>query len=357
MGIEVEFIPVGEKTKNGDAIIVRYEKNGMYKIMVVDGGTKDSGKKIVEHIRNYYGTNYVDFVVNTHPDNDHVSGLITVLEELEVGELWMHLPWEHSAKIRDLFHDGRITDDSLAEHIKLSLNRAHQLYELACQKKVAIFEPFEGTNIGEFKVLSPLKDWYINYLLPDFPNLPKKKEKKGLSKSISETYQRIINAVKESWGTETLTENYGDTGARNESSAVLYANIDEYKILLTGDAGKQGLHNSADYAEDVLGIKLSESKFVQMPHHGSRRNVSPSVLNRILGEIETEDNIPSTTTFVSVSKETEEHPKKVVVNAFIRRGAKVFETRGSTIRHQKNMPERVGWNSITPLEFNEEVEE
>lgn len=357
MGIEVEFIPVGEKTKNGDAIIIRYGENGNYKIMVVDGGTKDSGKKIVEHIQTYYETNFVDFVVNTHPDNDHVSGLITVLEELEVGELWMHLPWEHSSKIKDLFHDGRITDDSLAEHIKLSLNRAHQLYEIACQKGVSVREPFEGEVIGEFKVLSPLKDWYINYLLPDFPNLPKKKEENKFVKSISETYQRIIDAVKESWGTETLREDYESTGARNESSAVLYADIDGYKILLTGDAGKQALHNSADYAENILGINLSECTFIQMPHHGSRRNVSPSVLNRLLGEVTVENAPTSKVTFVSVSKETEEHPKKVVVNAFIRRGAKVCETRGRTIRHYKNMPERSGWTAITPLTFNKEVEE
>src|SRR5690606_23751202 len=124
------------------------------------------------------------------------------------------------------------------------------------------------------------------------------KEENKFVKSISETYQRIIDAVKESWGTETLKEDYESTGARNESSAVLYADIDGYKVLLTGDAGKQALHNSADYAENILGIKLSECTFVQMPHHGSRRNVSPSVLNRILGEVTVENAPTSKITFV-----------------------------------------------------------
>ncbi|NUJ41228.1 MBL fold metallo-hydrolase, partial [Pseudoalteromonas sp. 0303] len=133
-----------ENTKNGDAIVIRYGKEGNYKIMVVDGGTKESGKQVVEHIKNYYGTSYVDYVVNTHPDIDHVSGLVTVLEELEVGELWMHLPWEHSSEIRDMFKDGRITDNSLSERIKNSLNKAHQLYEIAIQKEIPIYEPFAG---------------------------------------------------------------------------------------------------------------------------------------------------------------------------------------------------------------------
>lgn len=355
MGIEIEFIPVGDNSKNGDAIVVRYGEENNYKIMVVDGGTKDSGSKIVEHIKKYYGTCYVDYVVNTHPDSDHASGLITVIEELDIGELWMHLPWEHSSKIRGLFKDGRITDNSLSEKIKASLNKAYQLYEVACDKEIPVFEPFEGATIGEFKVLSPLEDWYINYLLPDFPNMPKKREKSAFSSSITEAYVKFLEWIDESWDKETLSENYDSTGARNESSVVLYANIDGHQVLLTGDAGKLALHNSADYAKS-LGIDLRECKFVQMPHHGSRRNVSPSVLDRIIGERVSDEAQPTTTTFVSVSKQTENHPKKVVVNAFLRRGAKVFETRGSTIRHHKNMPERTGWNTLTSLSFNQNVE-
>lgn len=355
MGIEIEFLPVGENSKNGDAIVVRYGEEGNYKIMVIDGGLTESGVKIVEHIKKYYNTSYVDFVVNTHPDSDHVSGLITVLEELEVGELWMHLPWEYSSDIHSLFKDGRITDNSLSEKIKESLNKAYQLYELATEKEIRINEPFEGSFIGEFQVLSPNKDWYINDLLPNFPNMPEKKEDNVLRKGISEAFNKIWEWIEETWDKETLSENYESTGARNESSVVLHANIDNHKVLLTGDAGKQALHNSADYA-DLLGIELKECNFVQMPHHGSRRNVSPSVLDKIIGEKKAEGILPTTTTFVSVSKNTDEHPKKVVVNAFIRRGAKVCETRGNTIRHHKNMPERPGWEALTPLSFSQEVE-
>lgn len=351
MGIEIEFLPVGENTKDGDAIVVRYGEEGNYTIIVIDGGHSGSGSQIVEHIKEYYQTNYVDYVINTHPDLDHVSGLITVLKDLEVGELWMHLPWEHSAKIKDFFQDGRITDNSLKERIKKSLKKAHQLYELACEKDIPIKEPFEGERIGDFIVLSPFDDWYVNYLLPKFPNLPKLRLDEEI---VTESVTKSFN-LEEDWDNETLSENYKDTGARNESSVVLYGNIDGYEVLLTGDAGKQALHNSADYAE-TLGKDLRNCTFVQIPHHGSRRNVSPSVLNRILGEKLSIGSTPTTTAYVSVSKQTKEQPKKVVVNAFIRRGAKVCETRGSTIRFQRNMPPRLGWVAITPLGFNDEVE-
>ena len=75
VGYEIDFLPVGNGDKSGDAIAIRYGTQGNYKVMVVDGGTKESGQALVEHIKKYYKTDYVDYVVNTHPDQDHASGL------------------------------------------------------------------------------------------------------------------------------------------------------------------------------------------------------------------------------------------------------------------------------------------
>ena len=89
MNYEIDFLPVGNGDKSGDAICLRWEENNKYKVMVIDGGTKESGEKIVEHIKTYYNTTKVDYVVNTHPDQDHASGLSIVLEKLTVKELWI----------------------------------------------------------------------------------------------------------------------------------------------------------------------------------------------------------------------------------------------------------------------------
>lgn len=99
--------------------------------MVVDGGTKESGQKIVDHIKEHYGTTHVDYLVNTHPDTDHASGLEVVLEQLTVGEVWVHRPWEYAEEIRHWFKDGRITDESLASRLKDLLSHAYRLEELA----------------------------------------------------------------------------------------------------------------------------------------------------------------------------------------------------------------------------------
>ena len=41
-------------------------------------------------------------------------------------------------------------------------------------------------------------------------------------------------------------------------------------------------------------------KFLQIPHHGGRHNVSPSILDRLIGEIVDEDETIGKTAFVSV---------------------------------------------------------
>lgn len=53
-GIEVDFLPVGKGEHSGDAIIVRWTENEQSKVMVYDGGTKDYGEAIVNHVRKYY---------------------------------------------------------------------------------------------------------------------------------------------------------------------------------------------------------------------------------------------------------------------------------------------------------------
>lgn len=347
MDYEIEFLPVGNGDKSGDAILVRYGENGQYKIMIVDGGTKESGEALVEHIRKYYKTNYVDYVVNTHPDQDHASGLSIVLEELNVGELWIYRPWLNTTFMTYFFKDNRITEKSLKERFQKAFKYSYELEKIAKQKRIDIFEPYQGSKIGAFTVLSPSVEWYLDLLLESkkTPELEQAFE----SATLDGLTKRALKFIEETLNFETLKED-GKTSADNESSVILYANFDGDGILLTGDAGVRALNKAYDYYPKLL----NNLKFVQVPHHGSRRNVAPSILNKILGE---KGQFENKTAFVSAGKDSKKHPRQIVVNAFIRRGCKVCSTEGNTIRHKHNMPSRDGWSAVTPLKFKENVEE
>lgn len=356
IGYEIDFLPVGNGAKSGDATAIRYGETGNYKVMVVDGGNKESGQALVDHIKKYYGTTHVDYVVNTHPDADHASGLEIVLEQLTVGEVWVHRPWEYAEEIRHWFKDGRITNQSLAERLKDLLSHAYRLEELAIERGIPVYEPYASSRIGEFHVLSPTKQWYLE-LIPQFNKTPEAKVT-GLAEDWKSYglrgIKKVASWIDENWRIETLPED-GETSYENESSVILYGNFAGRGVLLTGDAGIQALGRAADRALS-LGFDLTASRFIQIPHHGSRRNVSPSILDRIVGTKVTQSTDTTKIAFVSASEASETHPRKVVTNAFLRRGASVHQTKGQSILHYHNMPERAGWVALTPVPFNNQVE-
>src|SRR5260370_6735048 len=111
MDFEVEFRPVGEGSRAGDCLVGRYGSPQEYWIIVVDGGTRDSGVALVEHLQSLCGKGVkIAHVVVTHADQDHASGIRDVLENLKVYNLWMHVPWWHAAAARPFFKDKRFTD-------------------------------------------------------------------------------------------------------------------------------------------------------------------------------------------------------------------------------------------------------
>ncbi len=78
--MRVHFIDVGQ----GDSIFIE-SPNG--KTMLVDGGVKGAGQKVVSYLKEL-DVNKLDIVVATHPDADHIGGLIPVLNSIDIGQFY-----------------------------------------------------------------------------------------------------------------------------------------------------------------------------------------------------------------------------------------------------------------------------
>ncbi|AJY62518.1 ComEC/Rec2 family competence protein [Burkholderia glumae] len=356
-GIEIDFLPVGSGEHSGDAIAIRWMEDGTSKVMLYDGGTREYGRALVEHVMTHFQTDYVDYVVNSHPDNDHAGGLLYVLENVTVGELWMHQPWKYGSQIRHYFHDGRITDESLADRLRKKMAAAFALEQMAERKGVPVKEPFAGSRIGIFTVLSPDRHRYINQLIPAFEKSPELAKTASIFDSIGDAVTGALSSFADVWNREYLPETV-TTSAENESSAVLFASFNQKGFLLTGDAGIETLRASAAYASS-LGINLPlQVTFAQIPHHGGRHNVSTETLNLVFGEPHPErPENPKRSAFVSAAAKAPRHPKKVVTNAFHRRGFKVAQTKGRNICHYHGMPVRAGYGPLDYVPFYDNEDE
>lgn len=368
MACEIEFLPVGNGSRAGDAIVIRYGKPDDYKLMVVDGGTAETGKDIVAHLHKQFGNDVtLEHVVLTHSDSDHASGLREVLSEIPVSNFWLHVPWLLSGDAIHLFKNKSWTKEGLSAAIKKEYDIIAELLELASDPKCNCHYPFQGDLIGPFVVLSPNKATYI-HLLPQFDKTPDPdqaaleeanmwigKAPSGLLAALMEkAAKKVEKWVEESWEVERLKDG-GITSASNESSVVLYANYNDLKILLTGDAGIKALNWAKNYALKI-GYPLKQFNFVQIPHHGSRRNVGPSILNELIGPIQPKGTA-SFTTFVSAPKDDENHPRKIVLNALIRRGGKLCATQGVSKVFWGGFEVRPGYSNAELVGLSTKVED
>lgn len=364
MDFELDFLPVGKETQSGDAIVFRYgnlqgDRND-WRVIVVDAGFEETGNEVVEHIKNVYNTDSVDLVISTHPDNDHAGGIPTVLSELNVKKLWIHKPWEHTKNISKLFEHHAVTDSSVENRIEKGLKTAKTIFDVAEEKGITIEEPFTGLqDDGKcVVVLGPDKNYYITELIPNFRCTPEAKESL-FAKIISKTENVIESAmdfVKEAWDIETL-DNSGDTTAENNSSVVILITIDDYHIILTSDAGQPALERIINVL-DSINYDYSKIKFIQAPHHGSHRNVNPTILDKLVGQkLSSIPDYTLKTVVASVAqKEDKKHPSKKVANAFRRRGAPMHITRGGLkYHHLGNAPRKNLYNQSIPLPLFDEI--
>jgi len=350
---QIDYLPVGDKSKGGDAITLRFGNlegpRHEQIVMVIDGGTKESGTAIVSNIRNNYGTDSVDVVVATHPDSDHVSGLTEVLNDLAVSELWMHQPWEQSGDLQAALN-GTIPSDTRVNYVQASLGQAENLAKIAREKGIPISSPYAGASAfeGMIQILGP-SEIYYKELVPQFRNGPESvgQTLANLFTNAVDFVKDEVNKVRETMDVETLKDGNEHFSAENNTSVIMLLTVDDCKILFTGDADADALTLAADYAEDTLGIAMSDLHLLHVPHHGSKQNVGPTILNRI----------KASKAQISAPVESTKHPHQSVINALIRRGTTVYSTQGKQILHHTNGAGRDGWSPTSELAFVEEFED
>jgi len=80
--LDVYFLSVGQ----GDSTLLRLPGG---KIALVDAGLPGRGEMVVAPFLSRAWVRRVDFLVATHAQDDHAGGITELLDDVEVGELWM----------------------------------------------------------------------------------------------------------------------------------------------------------------------------------------------------------------------------------------------------------------------------
>jgi len=350
MAYEIDYIPVGDGERGGDAIALRFGNlvgpRDEQIVVVLDGGFKESGEQLIRHIKDFYRTEYINLVISTHPDADHASGLSVVLEKMSIRQLAIHRPWEHAADIKGFFKNGKITSSGLENKLEKALQNASDLEALATKKNIPIIEPFQGITgfNGAVQILGPSEEYY-EALLANFRSTPEPKKSLSVFAPIQKAAEEVVRRIRDYWHIDILDDDDDTTSAENNTSTIILFNIDGHKLLFTGDAGKTALLKALVYA-DGLGISLTGMNFFDVPHHGSKRNLNSNILKRM----------NASTAFISAPSESDKHPAKKVTNALKKHGSKVYVNRNDILCHRYNAPDR-GWGMAIEEPFHDIVEE
>ena len=318
----VRFFHVGNDTKGGDAILIElFDERDNPFVILIDGGYTETGEKICQYIKTKYNNPVIHLMINTHPDIDHTSGLRTILEndDIEVKRIVMNRPWKDAGLKPEHFKDGRITKNSLAERLRDAFTMADDIEYIAQKRRIYVYRAFQGCNLvpDVLTVLSPAQASYKKFLLAS------EKTPESFVDELNKKSYKKVDLEEETYD-ENGTINWFDeeeTSEVNQTSLVLSLKIGEEHFLLTGDAGKATLTNALEFYENLHRDNSSRDfTVIQLPHHGSRKNINPDILNRF----------SPASYIISCPPDgmNEGHPSRRLINKIleIEKGAKIFIT-------------------------------
>lgn len=127
--LEVHFIDVGQ----ADCILARSGSSAM----LIDAGNNDDADTIIRYLENQ-GVSKLDYVIGTHPHEDHIGSLDTVIEHFDIGDVIMP----------DKAHTSQSFEDVLTAVEDKGLS-------------ITIPEPGDTYELGEaaFTVIAPVKEY------------------------------------------------------------------------------------------------------------------------------------------------------------------------------------------------------
>lgn len=150
--LEVHFIDVGQ----GDATLVKAPSG---KTMLIDGGPISSGKDVVAYLKGK-GIKSLDYVVATHPDADHIGGLINVLKSIPVKN-FIDSGKEHTT---DTYYEMLTLIDK--KKIKYHVPTIGKTYQLDSKMKLEVLNANENaTENNDASIVLKLTYNKVSFLL------------------------------------------------------------------------------------------------------------------------------------------------------------------------------------------------
>ena len=263
--VKIHFI----EAYNGDCFLITDNKTNI----LIDGGTPGtylfSLEKMIKNLKK------IDLLVVTHVDNDHVGGIIKLIKDKKnnrkVKKVFFNSGASLGEKIKSQ-NEINISESTLEKSVLQGVTLEKKLIDLNDWNREQVTNESNDIKIGDFK---------IKVLLPFKSNIEALNEKwdeelKECKKKLENRKEKSgVIEVKNNLSIENLIKNPEEikTTLINESSIVLLIEVNNKKLLFTGDTSAKNL------IKVLKDLKYSKENPINLdlfkiPHHGSKYNMN-----------------------------------------------------------------------------------
>ena len=261
--LHLYFCDVGQ----GDAAYVRFPDG---RDMLVDGGPND---KVLGCLGKYmpFWDRHINIVLMTHPQRDHLQGLIAVLDRYDV----------------DYFVRSDI--DNATEGYQ-------ELQDVVKKKNIPVKFATRGETIS-------VASTTLSVLWPSSDQIARMKPTLSSSGPLSPLSPQVLGS---------------QSTDLNDGSIVFWLRYGSFDALFTGDADT---HVEENYRNEVAlrlrsGQALNVLEVLKVPHHGSKTGISETFIQRLKPKL----------AVISVGKNSYGHPNAEIINRLADTESRVLRT-------------------------------
>ena len=273
--MEIDFLDVG----CADAIHIYFNgTDGMPRNILIDGGSEKGDlytttlRARIDHIVNTK-KEIIDLWIITHIDDDHIGGILRLLKDEELLQqadlsrttLWFNYSiWDYDTGIRE----------NNLKNVKQGIT----LREYLTKNSTVIDNITDSLGTidlcgAKFTILSPDANRYEELLAIWLKEETKLRESEAseLKKGKKNDYEKKIEDF-------NINTEVKDRSEENGSSIAFILEYGGESMLISADSHPWVLAASL---EKICGGKNLPLKYMQIPHHGSRYNMSNALLNLV----------------------------------------------------------------------------
>lgn len=342
MEFSIDMLAVG----NADAIIIWYKELQSDTLLFLDTGNPGDGEKIIKHYEKYIAPYIAKdtkiIILISHPHNDHLGGLTFLLNYFKsrINTIYINDPNDYlnviqNSLINEYFNKYGSSNKTI-RMIYESLRSSNEVIKLIDAYKINRSVYFSDLNLGHkyFRIKSPSMFFYTQQIqyFGDQKNL----EKMAAVKYNDEEINEAVEGVKPC----EIVDEINDDSSENICSSILeITDGNNWNYLFTADASVDSFISAQNSGKTFANFRI-----VQLPHHGSRRNINSNLIKAL-----------DPKTFWVSANGDKKHPRKAVLECIKKNLplCKVYSTHHGGSKHINSVdslfPKRTDYKTAESL--------